>query len=442
MDDVTADERVLVDPELDRRLALDHLVLVPMVDPAELDDIEQAYWSIVPHGEQGIVLDYLRDDRALVRELAELMAPVWERVVPEVFERHYPVYTSFVVKHPGEDSSLYLHRDLPVDDEREHRTFSMWMPFTDTNPDLDNGPLAFVPGSEQIDYGGFGPNAVGLFSPYDRALTERLEPVAVPAGTAVVYDAKLLHASAPNRTGSVRLAVGCLLARRDRPVIQVMSSGRRHRQVHEVDRDYFINYAPADVARMGIPERYPVIDEYDEEPGVPSGAMLGPALQPLRGERVVIVPVDLEQVAGASHPLPIRPGPRPRHDRDLTVSAADLLPLGPHLMEGIDVDTVGPVGAVDLASGSPEGRAESSALLVVDAGSRVALTARRPTEVVVVECPAVRAGACRQGYVAELDLGSTIDLEPGSTTHLWNDGRGSLVVVVRSAAGLSTPRAD
>ena len=451
-------ERILVDPDLDERLGREGIVMVPMAEPDELEAIEAAYWSLVPADEGGIVLDYLRDDRELVRVLADLMAPVWARAVPDVFERHHPVYTSFVVKHPGEDSSLFLHRDLAVDDERSHRTLSMWMPLVDTGPTLDNGPLAFVRGSEAIGHGGFGPNAVGLFSPYEAHLESLLEPFTVPAGSTLVYDARMLHASAPNRTARARVAVGCLLAPRDRPVVQVVATGRRHRVLHAVDRDYFIDHAPAGIAEDGMPARFPVVDEYDEEPATTAAGVLGPLAEPgIR--RQVIVPQDLEAVAGARRPLAVVDGPRPGHDHDLAITASDLPTAGPTAAGRVAVTDNGRVGALDLVQGRrrrhdlpaavPDAvvaldprHTRDATLVVVDAKGRLTLRAgaRRlhRHEVVVVECPAVRAGAATADHVAELDLGRRVGLTPDEPLHLWNEGPGPLVLVVRSTPTLSS----
>lgn len=447
--------RVLLDPDLDEALARDSMVIVPLAEPDELREIEATYWATVPPGEGGIVLDYLRDDRSLVRALADLMTPVWERVVPTIFEHHYPVYTSFVVKYPGADSSLFLHRDLAVDDERFHRTLSMWMPLTDTSPELDNGPLAFVRGSQTIRHGGFGPNAVGLFSAYDEHLGAQLEAVAVPAGSALVYDAKLLHASAPNRSERPRVAVGCLLASRERPVVQIIATGRRHRVVHAVDRDYFIDHPPAAIAEAGMPDRYAVIDEFDEEPDT-DATVLGSLAADLRVQRRVIVPPDLEAIAGDRHPLAVVVGPRPGNDRDLDVTADDLLPLGPTVAGRVRATGSGAIGALDLVrrgrrrldlpaavadadrlGSMPSGDAT---LVVVEPGGRLSLEAGpgrfRRQQVVVVDCPAVRAGACAEDHVAELDLGLRVHLSPGCPVHLWNDGPGPLALVVGSSRSL------
>ncbi len=456
-------DQVLLDAELDGRLARDGLVSTPVVDPALLAPIEAAYWEIVPSGETGIVLDYLRADRVLARRLADLFEPIWDDVVPQLFAHHYPVYTSFVVKHPGEGSSLFLHRDLCVDDERVRRTFSMWMPLVDTSPELDNGPLAFVPGSHHIRYGAFGPNAVGTFSPYEDHLRAHLEPMAVPAGTALIYDARMLHASAPNRSDRPRVAVGCLLARRDQPVVQVMATGRRHRVLHEVDRDYFLDQAPADIAEQGMPDRYRVLDEFDEQPPVSTEAVLGAFGANDGPPRRVIVPGDLEAVAVERRRLaPCRTAVLGHH-HDLALTAAVLEEVPNRLAGGVEAEVTGggAVGVRELTAGwrrrgvPPEAVADDilprggpavrdAALVVLDPGARLVLLAPRRRvrhhELVVVECPAVRSGIASGGGVAELEPGAVFELPPHRRLHVWNDGPGPLVLVVR--ARLGRPRAE
>jgi len=446
-------ERVLVDAALDDRLARAGLVSTPLVDPALLASVEAAYWDLAPPGETGIVLDYLREDRSVARRLAGVLEPIWDEVVPQVFLHHYPVYTSFVVKHPGEGSSLFLHRDLCVDDERTRPAFSMWMPLVDTSAALDNGAMGFVPDSWQVRYGGFGPNAVGTFAPYEDDLRARLEPMTVPAGTALIYDARMLHASAPNRSDRPRVAVGCLLARRDHPVVQVVATGRRHRRLHQVDRDYFLDYAPATVADQGMPDRYPVIDEYDEDPPVTTDAVLGG--MGLAGQRRVIVPSDLEALAGERHALPRRRTVPTRHDRDVPVVAGDLDPPA-GARDGLRLVPDGAVGTrvlvtngrrrADLPDGVPDlpvsvspPATRSATLLVLDPGSRLRIIVPRRRlghdELAVVECPAIRSGLVVDGQVAELDLGAVFLLPADKEAVVWNDGPGPVVAVVRSVLG-------
>ncbi len=447
-------EAVLCDPELDARLRSEALVTVPLLDAAAVAELTEAFWARAPQGERGIRLDYLRSDRDLVASMADVFAPVWERAIPGVLADHVPVYSSFVIKYPDDESALYLHRDLPVEDERDGIALSMWMPLTDTGPELDNGPIAFVPGSQHIAHGGFGPNAAVLFNPYRDHLEGLLEPLTVAAGTAVIYDARMLHASAPNRSSNPRLAVGCLLARRDRPLVQVVATGRRHRRVHHVDRRYFIDHPPSELAAHGMPAGYPVVDEYDEDPAVTPATVLGPLVgaQPLA--RQIDIPLDLVHDIVSVEPVPVLPDLRaPEQRHDLRIAAADLDPVGP-VLGGVLVEaTTGACGARDLVRGwrrrapLPDAvpdpivslappRVRHASLAVIDPGGRLVLRSvgrgllRR--EIAVVEATPVRAGICTPTHAGELGLSGHLELPDDRAVTIFNEGPGPLVLIIRT----------
>lgn len=445
----TSDSRVLVDADLDECLARDGIVSIPMFDPEELRETEAEYWRIVPPGESGLRLDYLRTDTSAKRALAQLAERMWSGVISETFRHHYPVYSSFVVKHPGAGSDLFLHRDLCVDDERHHRTFAMWMPLTATSTALDNGPLAFVRGSQQIQHGGFGPNAAVLFDPYAEYLRTLLEPFDVPAGTCLVYDARMLHASSANNSGAPRLAVGCLLARRDRPVIQVLAAGRRHRLIHEVDRDYFIEQSTDDIKRNGMPARYQVIDAFDEDPEV-TDAVLGEALASGAAPRRVVVPQDLVDLVTDSRALLLGDPAAGYLTQDLPLFASDLGALPAHAC-GLATAAQGPVGAEELRRCGRVVSRECDALVApltrrrpmllrdemlvaIDPGGRLRLSGSAARwnlhQIRVLDGPPVTAGVMVAGRAGELKPGVVVTLENDHDTVLWNGGPGPLVVLL------------
>jgi hypothetical protein len=155
--------------------------------------------------------------------------------------------------------------------------------------------------------------------------------------------------------------------------------------------------------------------------------------------------------------LPVDAGRRPRHDHDLAIAAGDLDAIGDVIAGGVEVRAHGSVGSIDLVRRSrrvhtaPAAvpdlvvpldpvRTRDATLVVVDPGARLELTAplRRfqRHEAVVIECPAVNAGACEATRVAELDLGVRLAMVPNGALRLWNNGPGPLVLVVRATRAL------
>lgn len=450
-------DRLFRDPDLDARIRVSDVVTAPAITPERAQQLVESYWSLVPKGEEGLCLDYARRDRSVVRRLADLAEPVLWEVFDDLFIDRLPMLVSFIVKHPGEQSEMVLHRDVAGNDEREFRGHTLWLPLVDVGPELDNGPLAIVPGSAALPSGFAGVDATLLLAPYRRSLERRLRPLSVPAGHAVVYESRLLHASGPNRSAVPRLAIGCMVVRRNQPVVQVIPMGRRHRAVYRVDRDFFIEHHPADVVQHGMPPGYQIIDEFDEEPELPD-----PVLQSVLGDgtlhRDTVLPVDIaERWAGAAQvSLPSLPSPGwPRQRHDLRVTSAGWPQVGRQLHR-TPVSSVSRTGERPLVrrwrrvGAAPAAvtefvvplrrlRTRDASLVALDPGARVEF-AGTPAgwwqdDVLVLEAPLVRAGIATAAGAVELSPGLRFEM-PSAPAVLWNDGPGPVLLLVRTCPRL------
>lgn len=444
--------KVLTNPDRDRELDDRAFVQIPLLDAATVQRLKEGYWSLAPSGEDGIRLEFLRSDRSIVAAMHELAMDIAGDAITGLFHRHYPVYASFVVKHPGADSDLYLHRDLAVDDERQRRTYAVWIALDDTSPEHDNGVLGFLPGSERFRYGGYGPNATVYWDPYHRWLYSRLRPVTATAGDALVYDGRMLHASDLNRTNAPRMALGCLMAHRDYAPTQVVATGRRHRRLYQVDSSYFVDFQPSDVAVGGMPDRFPLLDEWDEEPPYLPAAIFGAALSAadiaeMAGAREAVVAEDLAHRVDPD--LTVETGVPVvfDHTQDVVVTADQ---VDPHARGGVGIRSLGGAWAegwsdVDVPGIDGIGHAAGlTRLVVLDRGARTTLPIADAASLVCVEATPTRAGVivrragAATGALAELDIGTSLRIPARSEVDLWNDGPGVLVVVV----ALATPASD
>jgi beta-hydroxylase len=196
--------RTFLDDGLEARLDAEGYVTVPLLAPAAVDRLRRACLDLHPGGD-GFVTDVEQDDADLRDRVDALLQPVWDEVVPRLFEDHRVFMSSFLLKWPGPGSDLYVHRDTTYVDEERFRSVSLWVALDDADPDLDNGPLLVLPGSHRAEEYR-GTNVVPTHRPHDDELRSAMTPVAVRAGDAVVMDNRLLHASGPNRADRPRLA--------------------------------------------------------------------------------------------------------------------------------------------------------------------------------------------------------------------------------------------
>jgi ectoine hydroxylase-related dioxygenase (phytanoyl-CoA dioxygenase family) len=252
------------DPVLETEYREQGFVVTPFLDPDEVEWLRAGYRALIPAGDHGLTIDYMRPDRTLMHEIAALVEPVWSRHFPEVLADHRPVFTTFVTKHPGEASTMFLHEDRTFVDEHRFRAGTLWVPLVDVGPALPNGGLEVIPRSHLLTEAWSGTATPELFRRYETYLRERLLPVAVPGGHALYYDTRTLHASPPNLSSAPREAVVCAVAPREAELIHVVATSRRHRRVHRVDETFFLDVHPHAIDD-DLDGRYPVIAEFDDD---------------------------------------------------------------------------------------------------------------------------------------------------------------------------------
>lgn len=444
----------LCDPAHERAYLEDGFVVMPLLDRDEVTEIESMYWALVPDGDHGLTVDYLRPDRSYMRRISEMLAPVWERHLPRVFTDHHAIFVTFVVKHPGVASEMFLHEDRSWVDERVFRSGTLWIPMTDVGPGIDNGGLQIVRHSHRLATCWSGTGTPDLIRPYETTLRRHLEPVAVRAGSAVFYDSRTLHASPPNRTDAPRVALACGIAPRDAQLIHVVATGRRHRQIFAVDIDFFIDHGPGEI-NAGMPPGYRLIEEMDETPALSPGevgAVTGGPVGAVVADPAP--PSDVAELLGsfALQSVPaaaVRRLTPPELDLDLATTGTGALPtiagLTFHALAGAPLrllDDDGRPAEIARALSASNGDRPST-VVTLPAGSRLAVEVdvASSAELAFVDGPALTSGVAGATTRNPTEPGDVVALLGGSRNIVWNDGPGAMVVAIVARSSTAPPAA-
>ena len=145
---------------------------------------------------------------------------------------------------PGEEAGeVKLHQDPSFVNEAEFETLSFWIPLADT--DEENGCLRLVPGSHRFSQSLRWAGAPFAFAGDEEWLLQRAKPLPVRAGDAVIFSAKLVHWSAPNRSQAPRLVAGGLAAPKAAPLIYLHQdpSDPDLLEVYRVSDDFYTRHA-------------------------------------------------------------------------------------------------------------------------------------------------------------------------------------------------------
>lgn len=396
------------DPEVEAELAETGLVELEVVTPDDVAELIAGYWDIAPPDDDGLAIDFMRTDRELVRRLSDLVRRIVERRLADVLLDHQIVMSTFVVKHPGWASDMFLHDDRTFVDERRHRCVTLWTPLTDVGPDIPNGGLQVVPGSHRLARTWAGSSTPEPFRFYERSLRDLAECRSLPAGRSIAYDTRVLHSSGPNLTGEPRLAAVVAVAPAAAQLIHVVATGHRRRAVHEVDAAFYTDHHPRDVERR-MPPGYPESTWYDAEPALSDADVVRLVGRPVERRVDGLVPYDMRR-------------------------ADDPPSLGDLGIERGRFDSGAGVGSSERPTGLRPSGPVGRDVLVVPPGDRREVVLRSRWGVApsirVLAAPEVGAGA-RSGTAARvLEPGTIVEIGPSAGITLWNDGPGDLVIVI------------
>ena len=178
----------------------------------ELLRLSAAHDAAVHHRPFGASLhsDDVPYRQAVDAGIRSILGPQVERIAPGYRLR----FGNFLAKAPvgpSDDAGVVkLHQDPSFVNEAEFQTLSFWIPLTDT--DEENGCMRLVPGSHAYSQSLRWAGAPFAFAADEELLLRRAMPLPVRAGDAVIFCAKLVHWSPPNRSAARRLVAGGLAA--------------------------------------------------------------------------------------------------------------------------------------------------------------------------------------------------------------------------------------
>lgn len=186
-------------------------VIIPLLDTSQVNELLILFENV--RKDSGINSEFYtsiwsdnRDHRRQVDEgLKKVLFPALQKFMHDI----QPVFANFMIKAPGENSSLNPHQDWSFVDEPKYESLTAWIPLVDV--DHSNGNLQVVPGSHR-DLQNYIRPRFGNY-PFERSeASARLVGVPMKAGEALIINSRLIHASPPNQGDKVRIAVSLVVA--------------------------------------------------------------------------------------------------------------------------------------------------------------------------------------------------------------------------------------
>lgn len=257
---------VFADAQLDEEFGRRGYVVCPLLAPHEIESLLQLHQALPPDQPADFYATVFSRDVDYRRRVSEgvgaALMPRLQSLLPE----HELCFAVFVTKRAMSSSGrVPLHRDYWFADPRVDRAVHVWCPLVDV--DQTNSCLQVVPGSHTLVD---SPYAVNEYPPvFDRVKDvlhrKFLTDMPMTAGSALLYDSRLFHASGENRSGAVRPAcVAILLPRGVPPRVYVWNGSTPTRfDVLEVSKDFLLRMERGAPVREPYPADVRHVDTVD-----------------------------------------------------------------------------------------------------------------------------------------------------------------------------------
>ena len=197
--------QILKDKQQDKFLDDEGYVVVPFLNAGEVKILADTFYANHPESKEGLYATAHSDSREFKQKLNDEILNQFTRAIGELFFECRPLGGSYIVKYKGEKGVLYPHQDWNIVDEDYYRSFNIWVPLVDTTE--ANGAIAVLPHSHKLIKGYRGVNIADPFYKVNAYTLQYHKTLNMKAGEALIYDHRLLHASAVNQTDAPRLAV-------------------------------------------------------------------------------------------------------------------------------------------------------------------------------------------------------------------------------------------
>jgi ectoine hydroxylase-related dioxygenase (phytanoyl-CoA dioxygenase family) len=214
-------------PELDKHFKTDgYCVVKNLFTQQTLKLIEDNYFRL--EGKAGLDIPFSTTHwssndlyrREVHQSVSDLVFPVVTGLLPN----YKNILGYYLVKKHGGENKTTIHQDWTLCDETVYTGITLWCPLIDVN--IQNGCFQVVKGSHQF-YGNIrGTNIESPYNSYGSFIEEKyLTSLELKKGDAVFFDHRLLHASPPNISEKIRIAVGMVLLPKSAEVEHYIKEG-------------------------------------------------------------------------------------------------------------------------------------------------------------------------------------------------------------------------
>lgn len=177
----------------------------PLLEKDEVNSLKQCFKEFHKQDPEGFYASTHLQDKSLRKDLSNRIMDFIAPKIETYLENAQLLGAAFISKAPGQKGILPLHQDWNIVDEKEARSYNLWIPLLDV--DQRNGAMRVLDASHLKMETYRGPNIPPILSNISSHVDQFMHSIDLSEGEALLYDHALWHSSPMNKSNSLRLAI-------------------------------------------------------------------------------------------------------------------------------------------------------------------------------------------------------------------------------------------
>ena len=204
---------IFSNPKLQQEFHENGFVIVPFISPEQIDQLFAVYKSCYPDGVEGFFSTTFANNVEHREIVNRSIREICHEQIENLFEKYKILFSSFIVKAPGEKSRLIMHQDMTLVDEKHYSGINIWCPMVDLTE--TNGAIEVLPKSHRFYETYRGSSIPDIYDDVKEEVASLMEPCYLKAGEAIIFDQSIIHNSPPNLSDTERPTINTFVAHQD-----------------------------------------------------------------------------------------------------------------------------------------------------------------------------------------------------------------------------------
>ncbi len=194
-----------LDTDKSEELRSEGKVIFPFLTEKDISSLLALFSTTHKSQPDGFYSSSHAEDKVWRKEISDQILEIIQEKLTPLFENIHMLGGAFIAKAPGSKGILPLHQDWNLVNEKEARSYNLWIPLVDVN--TTNGAMRILEKSHLKQETYRGPNLPPVLYQINAEVDKHMVSLDMKAGEALLYDHALWHSSPVNQTNELRLAV-------------------------------------------------------------------------------------------------------------------------------------------------------------------------------------------------------------------------------------------